>query len=281
MRIKLIIWLSIFCSLLFAGETTLTMKDLPEKEVVVRGFRLNEDTVIRIKALGAGEHLPQAKLKNYFLDPSGMFAYAWILNTETREVVWRMTADNTEKAGSGFLRKFEGNIELLAGTYEVYFSTATPSIIFQKGFFSFGDILDYIFEGRNWYREGLKKWYITIQNVDRILDKHQLQREWERLKKNASFSVTRLKENDFREIQFEVGKRIPLEIYAIGEGLDGKMYDYSKIINLNSGSTFWEMKEWDTEHAGGALKNRKIRKVVLIPKGRYSLQVILECKSSF
>lgn len=258
---------------LFAGETSLTLRNFEKNKVYVKGFVLKKNTVIHIEALGAGEHIPHPKLKNYHLDPSGMFVYAWILNTQTRKVVWRMTVENTEKVGSAFLRKFNGNIELPAGEYELYFSTAVSRLIFKRGFFSFGDILDLIFEGKNWYEEGLNKWYVKVQNIDGILKDNALHKEWERIKNAAIISLTDVKSNDFREFQFEVEKSIPIRIYAIGEGIDGKMYDYSRITNMVNDKTIWEMKEWDSEHAGGALKNRKVEKVITLKKGKYSLKL--------
>ncbi len=64
-------------------------------------------------------------------DPNDMFAYAWILNARTREMVWRMTMNNTiSDKGSSFLRRFRGDVKLPAGEYEVYYSARIPEYFF-------------------------------------------------------------------------------------------------------------------------------------------------------
>lgn len=256
-----------------AGNTTVKLSDFEKNKIYVKGFELFQDGTVYINALGAGETIPHNKINNYHLDPSGMFTYAWIINSETRELIWKMDMDNTKKAGQGYLRKFEDEVKLPKGKYEVYFSTATSSIIFKKGYFSFGDIIDYIFEGKSWYEEGLKKWYVEVRNVDEAYDTVELKKFWKDIVKNTIVSVTDIQLNTFKEYKFQVKSTIPIRIYAIGEGLDGKMYDYSLIKRLEDGTIFWEMKEWDTDHAGGALKNRIFNKAMDIEKGDYVLQV--------
>lgn len=275
-RKKIFIILVLLSGYLFAGETVLTMKELPENSITVRGFVLKKETPLRIEALGAGEYIPRNKLKNNFLDPSGMFAYAWIIRSDDRQVVWSMNVENTSKAGSGFLRKFEGTIKLPAGTYELYYSTISPPFIFQKGFFSFGDIIDYFFEGKSWYKEGLKKWYVSLQSVDDVLPEKDVLIRIEAKKKEALVSFTNNNANDFKEFRFEVAKDMPVVIYAIGEGFDGKMYDFGRISRLTDQSVVWEMREWNSGHAGGAKKNRLIRKQLTLTKGKYVVQQYMD-----
>ncbi len=52
------------------------------------------------------------------------YDYGWIINLDRGETVWEMTLDNTLHAGGGDEnRRFEGNVELEAGDYIVYFET--------------------------------------------------------------------------------------------------------------------------------------------------------------
>lgn len=53
-----------------------------------------------------------------------MFDYAWIENMNTGETVWKMKYNETERAGGARKnRLFEGDINLAAGDYEVFYKT--------------------------------------------------------------------------------------------------------------------------------------------------------------
>ncbi len=64
-------------------------------------------------------------------------------------------------------------------------------------------------------------------------------------------------------------KPMNLQIYAIGEGRDGEMFDYGWIVEAKTRKKVWEMRYRDTEHAGGSQKNRMFDDVVQLDKGSY------------
>ena len=47
------------------------------------------------------------------------------------------------------------------------------------------------------------------------------------------------------------------------------MFDYGYIVDANSRERIWEMEEYETEYAGGALKNRMIRDEIELEPGNY------------
>src|SRR4030067_861155 len=53
-------------------------------------------------------------------DESRMFASGWIINADTRELVWEMTLDKT--TGRSSHRSFDDEVSLDKGSYEVYYS---------------------------------------------------------------------------------------------------------------------------------------------------------------
>ena len=74
-------------------------------------FILEEDSSIRIYALGEGDH-------------GEMYDYGWIENSSTGKVVWEMTYRMSEHAGgSSKNRMVNSIIGLPAGSYTVYFQT--------------------------------------------------------------------------------------------------------------------------------------------------------------
>jgi len=131
-----------------------------------------------------------------------MIAYAWILDANTRELMWVMTSKNTDRLGRGFNRKFDDKISLPAGEYELYFSTLKNNIFFKHGVFSFGDFLDYIFDGDDWWQEGLDEWYISIENIDEILSESSISKLQANFKKNAIVSLSEIGDAEYREFEF-------------------------------------------------------------------------------
>jgi hypothetical protein len=82
-------------------------------------FTLDEETEVRIQALGEGQG-------------RRMYDYGWIIDDETGRTVWEMTWRKTDHAGGADKnRECDDIITLDAGTYEVYFET--------DGSHSFGD----------------------------------------------------------------------------------------------------------------------------------------------
>ena len=50
------------------------------------------------------------------------------------------------------------------------------------------------------------------------------------------------------------------------------MYDYAWVENAETHETIWEMKYRDSEHAGGASKNRLVASTGWLPAGDYVLR---------
>jgi hypothetical protein len=91
-------------------------------------------------------------------------------------------------------------------------------------------------------------------------------------------SITRVRDHDRVRERFTLDRETELEIHAVGEGAGREMYDYGWIRDLDSRRIVWEMDYRDTEHAGGAQKNREVREVITLPAGDY--EVIYETDGS-
>jgi hypothetical protein len=71
---------------------------------------------------------------------------------------------------------------------------------------------------------------------------------------------------------FKVKEPTELHITAIGEfGHDDNFVDYGWIEDYEAGEVIWEMDEDNTEHAGGARKNRKFDGNITLPAGTYAV----------
>ncbi|MFQ5770315.1 MAG: hypothetical protein ACE5HX_07250, partial [bacterium] len=56
---------------------------------------------------------------------------------------------------------------------------------------------------------------------------------------------------------------------TIGEGTDGRMFDYGWIEDAEQRKVVWEMTYRKTNHAGGAKKNRLFDDTIFLKKGEY------------
>jgi len=95
------------------------LRDFTETEVKGTGFVLKEDAAVRISALGGGDRVFWREMFDN-ADESRMYASGWIIDTDSRDVVWEMTMDNT--SGRSYKRSFEGTVQLKRGAYEAYFA---------------------------------------------------------------------------------------------------------------------------------------------------------------
>ena len=158
---------------LFAQESVLTeLNDFIPEELKYAGFKIDTQQEIKIEVAGMEPDL---------LYRDATMSHAWILNSDTRELVWHLQkADESDNKGD--LTTFEDAVNLEPGTYEVYYSTflydSDPNPSFwgsrhyrwkydRRGFFSklfseiFDDDEDYERERLDW--DLFDEFYIKMQ----------------------------------------------------------------------------------------------------------------------
>ena len=99
--------------------------------------------------------------------------------------------------------------------------------------------------------------------------------------KNLIAELLMPSDNAYLKKIFVLDKDTKVTIMAIGEGSDNRMYDYGWIKNMNTGEVVWEMDYYDTDHAGGARKNRMVVENLRLPKGEYRLNYETDGSHSF
>ncbi|MBI4548406.1 MAG: hypothetical protein HY707_10520 [Ignavibacteriae bacterium] len=278
-----------------AGERLITeLRDFTQEEIKSAGFILPSELRIHIKALGGGED-------NITYPNIRMFAYGWIINADTREQVWVMEYDNTIRVKDD--RRFDGEISLAKGNYEVYFTAfgITSHRMFMKsnvltnidrrdervikemprskGFFSWFDDL----WGANLYKEWKrrsKNWGIElyVKDTDPPVKTFTPPKEFP----YTLFQAVRLGEYAHIKQGFTLIKPIALRIYTIGEMVgNDELADYGWIIDAQTRRRQWEMRPEKLRHAGGAEKNVKLSDIVSFPAGDYILYYITDDSHSF
>jgi len=233
-------------------------------------FTLQKDIQVTIKAVGMSDKWEDE-----------MVAYGWILNSQTREVAWQMTSDNTDRGRERYLRKAEETLNLPAGSYEIYFAISPMPFLLDGDYHGIGDFLDDLFSGFRGgkYRRDARYWGISVW-VDEKDEKSVLFDD-DDLQQDAIIQMISFGDDEFETQGFSISKRTLLRIYALGEGDDGEMNDYCWIVNAETRDVVWEMDYRRTRWAGGAEKNRVIDQELTLPEGSYIVYYVSDGSHSY
>ena len=86
---------------------------------------------------------------------------------------------------------------------------------------------------------------------------------------NVIVEITRVRDDERLDRDFELDRDTKVRIFAIGEGVRGDMADLGWIKDLDRNKVVWEMTYRTSDHAGGADKNLMYNETMTLPKGHY------------
>ncbi len=215
------------------GQTLVSMIGLGDRETRSEGFTITRPMDVRIYAIGEGSN------------PDGdMDDYGWIVDASSRRRVWTMRYDDTEHAGGAQKnRLFDGTVHLDAGSYLVYYSSDDSH--------SFGHWNDAP-------PAEARYWGISVFPANGQLDRAAVQPfDRERARGGPAIAeLVRMRDDVHARRSFTIDRDEAVRVYAIGEGMDGEMYDYGWIED-ESGRTVWEMtyrgttpRRWRAQETG-------------------------------
>lgn len=275
-----------------AGERMiLQLKDFTQSELKSGGFILSADQTVHLYALGGG-----GKKDN--LSSSDLYAYGWIIDADSRKVVWEMSRSNTKSQNS--YRKFDNEINLKKGSYEVYFAGFGygGNSIFSnfyinidrrnhsaegdsrnRGFFNWLEEVFFDDYERDW-KKAAKSWEISVYIDEKAADvpTFNVPKELQ----NVIFKAVRLGDDEHLRQRFSLKKDMQIRVYAIGEkDYQESNADYGWIIYEKTRERAWEFKKFRSGNAGGADKNIKTDETVTFKAGDYSLFFITDDSHSF
>jgi 5-hydroxyisourate hydrolase-like protein (transthyretin family) len=256
-------------------------------EVRQQGFTLSRPMKVHIYARGGG--LRQVL---HTSSDNPLFAYGWILNAATREVVWQMDGSNTKRDWE--YRVADRYLDLPAGSYEAYFANHGfgQSLLFAQwtrnidrrtlqaervgrshGFLAaFG--ADETSLLRHW-REQVGNYgmelYLPVSQPSEV-STFQAPLHW----KNILVTLSANTDNGHWTQAFHVRKPIALHVYAVGEGSGRNMHDYGWITDAHSRARVWEMGMDKSQYAGGARKNRRQVETIQLAAGDYEASFITD-----
>lgn len=216
-----------------------------DDEFLSKGIRLSADMDVRVLCLGE-------EGSNYMAD------YGWIVDANTREKVWEMDSWDAKHAGGAEKnRMVEETINLKAGEYIVYY------------------VSDDSHSYRDWnaaqpYEDdlwGISLWATKDADVSKVseFDPKDFKAA------NVISQITMVGNDKYLRETFELTEDTKVRIMGIGEGTDGDMHDYGYIKNEDTGRIVYEMRYRNSDHAGGARKNREFNETITLEKGHYRL----------
>lgn len=262
---RAVVFVSILTGHLMAQHAIVEMKNFDTDQMYIKSFAVKSPVAVYIDAVGV-KYRAEKWNRTW-----PMFAYGWILNTDTRDVVWAMSPDNVSRAWGTNNVEFKGTLTLKPGNYEAYYSTyghkivrisSTPSYFgeFIKNLVKvFVDDIDLLEDAKDW------KFSIFVKDED----KNKFGPVETTRNPKIISSLTGARNYDYLERGFTIDRDMRVKVYCNGEGADGRMYDYGWITNDKSGRTVWQMEFDNTTHGGGAMKNRTYSGIINLTAGNY------------
>jgi hypothetical protein len=275
-----------------AGEkTVVSLRDFCKTELKSVGLQVDRSTTFHVKALGGGGS------KGWTYKSDRMFAYGWIIDAETRDLVWKMSVRNTERDGDD--RVFDGDVTLGRGSYELYFTVYGFEFhsTFKHMVINIDHRTEHLFGGgfgkteskffqwfSQWWsddmdddwRERCRNWGIELR-VDE--ESRGTVKTFTAPKRDAKslFRAVALGDGEVVREGFSLSDRTTLNVYALGEGQKKSDFvDYGWIVDRWTRERVWEMKPSNVRHAGGAKKNIRYNRSVTLDAGDYVLYYITD-----
>jgi len=258
-------------------QVLLSMKDARATEVQSQGFTLPKDMKVHVYAKGGG------------VEGEPFFAYGWILNAATREVVWQM--DGRTAHADGAYQVADATISLPQGSYEAYYAHHAYA---QDGAFfmsssrnldrrprttdgnqddSHGRWVRRLFTGGS---RGHGAWTRRVGNYGMELylpanelvsvEKFKAPLNW----KNEFIALIPDKDGGRWTASFHVRRAVALHVYAQGEYVgDNEFADHGWILDARNRRPVWEMNPGKAQYGGGENKNRRQVETIQLPAGDY------------
>ena len=189
-------------------------------------------------------------------DAEGLAAQGWILNQESRELVWQMQRAALTSGRGGLVHVEGDTLQLEAGRYGVYFS-------------SFGQLFRRV---RGPFRKERKNWRVLVQGLEEDATLSLLPGMATPGDSGVVWSAAPLDNDERREFTFEVHTPVELDVYAVGQITafeDLNLNDYSWIEEAESGEHVWNMWLNNTSWGGGIEANRVFRGQMELQPGVY------------
>lgn len=252
------------------AEEIVRLERVDDGQIASQGFRLDRPVALRVVCEGAGDE-----------DSDEMYAYGWILDDATREIVWQLQRQPTRDRRRGNIA-FDGEVRLPAGAYVASYA-------------SFGS-----WRSRYKILRFLGKEIGRIQiDADRFKRSARGSRDWglrlecrspedaravlplpPRRETDARIlaQVVGLQDGGFEERGLRLAAPMQVTVYCLGEydRWNRGMADGGWILDARTRALVWKMTPDNSRPAGGAEKNKLSREVVRLEAGDYIVSYVCD-----
>ncbi len=208
-------------------------------------------------------------------DKFGDQSSAWILNSETRELVWKLRkAKKVDRTRT--TTEYEDEVELPAGTYELYLTVSEDR---WNGNHNAWTVLNMVIHNRDdddW-DEYIDVLEITVTGDDGQSEgRNTIRRVKDIVAEDAIVSIIGIGDDESHIGAFRLDRDMEVNIIALGELKRKGSYDSAWLIDLESGKTVWKLSYRNSKRAGGAKKNRIYNDTIELKEGRYAAQYLTD-----
>lgn len=270
------IWLTTI--MLFCAHTAwsqkVEIKDIYPEEVIAKGFSVSNDGVVSVKGTSGV----------FAKDWQTLVFYGWILDSDTREVVWHQLDERRRTREEG-LFDFNSEVSLKKGNYELYFTGGNGSNLGNGrniNVSNFSDLMDVVFDSRR--KDKFRDRYADELNISvssPSLKEIEIDNLIEEKKKGAIISFNQARNGEDFKKGFTLTAETNLDLYALGEGERDESFDYLWIYDAVSRERVYEMNYRNSESAGGAEKNLLARRTLKLPAGSYLVSYVTDDSHSY
>ena len=226
-----------------AALTVVSLRGRFHEQFEEAGFVLSKPTEVQISAEGEARE-------------DGEFDVGWIINADTHASVWRFTWRDSQPAGGAPKnRRLTTSLRLPAGRYAAFYAT------------------DDSHDPSEWNAQppaDPEAWGLTVAVNDPDARSAVKTFAYEHVPQNATIvALTGIGNDATKKQGFTLTRPTDVRVYALGEGRNGRMFDYGWITNADSRKRVWTMEYEATEAAGGDRKNRLVDTTLHLDKGNY------------
>ena len=239
----------------FDRMAIVSLRDVRSSAPQRAGFAVDRPTEVEVYAIGEARK-------------DGVFDYGRIINADTHERVWQLEYALSDHAGGADKNRFERRtLRLAPGRYAAIYAADDSH-----------DPAEW--NGAPPYDPEL--YGLTIRLTDPSDRDHVERFDWNPWPDGTPVvSLIRVGDEDSRSAGFTLRRAASVRIYAIGEGSNGHLVDRGWIIDASTRRRVWSMDDAETEHAGGAEKNRLVDRVVRLQAGSYLVNYVSDDSHSY